>query len=106
MYKVIIAPQAKRELSNAIAYLRHELGNPIAASRLADGAQDTFQNLRTMSERYPLCDDPALRIQGYRRAPVLRYLLIFRITKKPDQVRILHFFHETQDYRVTLLAET
>ena len=55
---------------------------------------------RSMPERYPFCDDPVLRLQGCRRAPVGKYLFIFRITKSPNQVRVVHFFHETQNYLV------
>lgn len=106
MFKVLLAPGAKRELESALAYIKQELRNPIAAAKLADAALKTLQNLKTMPERYPFCEDPVLRLQGYRRAPVTRYLLVFRITKNPDQVRVVHFFHETQDYLMTLQTES
>ena len=106
MYKVLLAPGAKQELRNALAYIKRKLRNPIAAARLADEAKTTLRNLRSMPERYPLCDDPVLRLQGYRHAPVTKYQFIFRITKAPKQVRVLHFFHETQDYLVTLQMES
>lgn len=102
MFKVLLAPGAKRELESALAYIKQELRNPIAAAKLADAALKTLQNLKTMPERYPFCEDPVLRLQGYRRAPVTRYLFVFRITRNPDQVRVVHFFHETQDYLVSM----
>ena len=105
MYKVILAPGAKQELRNALAYIKRKLRNPPAASHLADEAKTTLRNLRSMPERYPLCDDPILRLQGYRHTPVMKYQFIFRIAKHPNQVRVLHFFHETQDYLVTLQTE-
>ena len=105
MFKVLLAPGAKRELESALAYIKQELRNPIAA-KLADAALKTLQNLKTMPERYPFCEDPVLRLQGYRRAPVTRYLLVFRITKNPDQVRVVHFFLETQDYLMTLQTDS
>lgn len=106
MYKVILAPGAKHELRNALAYIKRKLRNPPAASHLADEAKTTLRNLRSMPERYPLCDDPVLRLQGYHRAPVGKYLFIFRITKSPHQVRVVHFFHETQDYLVSMQMES
>ena len=106
MYKVLLAPGAKQELRNAFAYIKRKLRNPIAAARLADEAKTTLRNLRSMPERYPLCDDPILQLQEYRHAPVTKYQFIFRITKAPKQVRVLHFFHETQDYLVTLQMES
>lgn len=106
MYKVLLAPGAKRELRNVLAYIRRKLCNPVAATHLADTAKTTLQNLRSMPERHPFCDDPVLRLQGYRRAPVAKYLFVFRITQSPRLVRVVHFFHETQDYLVTLQTET
>ena len=106
MYKVLLAPGAKQELRTAIAYIKRTLRNPPAAAHLADEAKTTLRNLRSMPERYPLCEDPVLRLQGYRHAPVTKYLFIFRITKNPNQVRVVHFFHETQNYLVTLQTES
>ena len=106
MFKVLLAPGAKQELESALAYIKQELRNPIAAAKLADAALRTLQNLKTMPERFPFCEDPVLRLQGYRRAPVTRYLLVFRITKSPNQVRVVHFFHETQDYLVSMQMES
>ena len=106
MYKVLLAPGAKQELRNAIAYIKRKLRNPIAATRLADEAKTTLGNLRSMPERYPFCDDPVLRLRGYRHAPVTKYLFIFRITRHPNQVRVVHFFHETQDYLLILQTES
>ena len=106
MYKVLLAPGAKQELRNAIAYIKRKLRNPMAAARLADEAKTALHNLRSMPERFPFCEDPVLRLQGYRHAPVTKYQFIFRITKHPNQVRVVHFFHETQDYLVTLQMES
>ena len=106
MYKVLLAPGAKQELRNAIAYIKRKLRNPPAAAHLADEAKTTVRNLRSMPARYPFCEDPVLRVQGYRRAAVLKYLFIFRITRNPNQVRVVHFFHETEDYLVTLQTES
>ena len=105
MYKVLLAPGAKQELRNAIAYIKRKLRNPMAAARLADEAKTALHNLRSMPERFPFCEDPVLRLQGYRHAPVTKYQFIFRITKHPNQVRVLHFFHETQDYLVSMQME-
>ena len=58
MYKVLLAPGAKQELRDALAYIKRKLRNPIAAARLADEARTTLRNLRSMPERYPFCDDP------------------------------------------------
>lgn len=106
MFKVLLAPGAKQELERALAYIKQELRNPIAAAKLADAALRTLQNLKTMPERFPFCEDPVLRLQGYRRAPVTRYLFVFRITQNPDQVRVVHFFHETQDYLMALQTDS
>ena len=52
-----------------------------------------------------LCRDPVLRRLGYRRYPIDNYIVIFRIVEKAKEVRVVHFFHMTQDYLSALKNE-
>lgn len=46
----------------------------------------------------------ALRADGYRQIRVKKYILVYRVDEVAGAVRILHVYHESQDYFVRLLA--
>ena len=105
MYKVIISPSASADLFNALKYIAYELENPQAAAKLADGVGKCYADLEDLPAAHELCRDPVLRKIGYRRYPVGNYLVIFRIIEDSQEVRVVHFFHATQDYLSTLRDE-
>ena len=105
MYKVIISPSASADLFNALKYIAYELENPQAAAKLADGVEKCYADLEDLPAAHELCRDPVLRKIGYRRYPVGNYLVIFRIIEDSQEVRVVHFFHATQDYLSTLRDE-
>ena len=105
MYKVIISPSASADLFNALKYIAYELENPQAAAKLADGVEKCYADLEDLPAAHELCRDPVLRKIGYRRYPVGNYLVIFRIIEDSQEVRVVHFFHATQDYLSTLRYE-
>lgn len=102
MYRVVISPSANADVASALGYVARELGNPQAAARLADGLGECYARLGETPSAHELCRDPVLRRLGYRRCPVGNYLVVFRVVEESREVRIVHFFHETQDYLSTL----
>ena len=105
MYKVVISPSANVDLFNALKYIAYELENPSADEKLADGDDRCYDALEEMPAAHELCRDPVLRRLGYRRYPIGNYIVIFRIVEKVKEVRVVHFFHATQDYLSTLKNE-
>lgn len=98
MYNVIISSSANADLFDILRYIAVELENPPAASDLADKVEKCYLDLRTMPSAHALCADPVLRLKGYRKYPVGNYLVIFRIVDECSEVRVVHIFHETQNY--------
>ena len=105
MYKVVISPSANADLFNALKYIAYELENPSAAQKLADWVERCYADLEEMPAAHELCRDPVLRRLGYRRYPVDNYIVIFRVVEKAKEVRVVHFFHMTQDYLSMLKSE-
>ena len=105
MYKVVISPSANADLLNALKHIAYELENPSAAEKLADGVERCYADLEEMPAAHELCRDPVLRRLGYRRYSVDNYIVIFRIVEKAKEVRVVHFFHMTQDYLLALKNE-
>lgn len=106
VYDVVISPEAEDDLDRAIRYLAIELGNPQAASALADKVEACLCNLATMPERFSLCKDAVLRAHGYRRVPIGNYVIVYRIDEAARRVLIVHFYHTLQDYEKALLQNT
>ena len=105
MYKVVISPSANADLFNALKYIAYELENPAAAEKLADGVDKCYADLEEMPAAHELCRDPVLRRLGYRRYPIDNYIVIFRVVERAKEVRVVHFFHMTQDYLLALKNE-
>ena len=98
MYKVVISPSANADLFNVLRYIVQELENPQAATELADKIEKCYLDLQSMPNAHALCADPLLRLKGYRKYPVGDYLVIFRVVEDCSEVRVVHIFHETQNY--------
>ena len=47
---------------------------------------------------YGACHDPRLNKEGYRRAPVKKYLVVFKIHEDANDVHVHAIFHGSQDY--------
>ena len=105
MYKVVISPSANADLFNTLKYIAYELENPSAAEKLADEVERCYADLEEMPAAHELCRDPVLRRLGYRRYPIDNYIVIFRVVEKVKEVRVVHFFHMTQDYLLALKNE-
>ena len=105
MYRVVISPSANADLFNSLNYIAYKLGNPQAATRLADGIERCYADLEGFPAAHELCRDPVLVRMGYRRYPVGNYLVIFRIVEEAREVRVLHIFHALQNYLETLKDE-
>lgn len=54
--------------------------------------------LETMPELFPLCADLRLAELGYRKAIVRAYVLVYEIGRNEQVVRVLRFFHSSEDY--------
>ena len=98
MYNVVIAPSANADLFNMLRYIAKELENPQAATELADKIEKCYLDLQSMPGAHALCANPLLRLKGYRKYLVGNYLVIFRVVEESSEVRIVHIFHETQNY--------
>ena len=98
MYNVVISPSANADLFGILRYLAEELENPQTATDFADGVERCYLDLQSMPSAHAFCADPLLRLKGYRKYPVGNYLVIFRVIEERSEVRVVHIFHETQNY--------
>lgn len=97
-YRILITEDAATDLDNFIRYLIYEKNNIQAAKNLLNDFENTKQMLSNVAASLKYCDNPKLRIIGYRRINFLkhRYFMLYRI--KNNTVIVDNIFHSLQDY--------
>jgi len=103
MYDVFVSAEADADLDRIIRYIAVELGNPSAASTLADKICARLSALETMPAKFSFCKDAILRAQGYHRVQAANYLILYRIDEAAKRVFVVHYYHTLQDYERDLL---
>lgn len=78
-YKVIITPEAKRDLTDLFNYITFKLESPSGARRVNDRILDYISNLSTFPNRYPIMDFEPARSQGIHRYVVGNYIVCYII---------------------------
>lgn len=106
MASLVIAPSAENDLNSIVDYITRDLCNPEAASGFLDKVENAYDTLESLPNVFPFCDDAYLRARGYRQVLLGNYLMIYRVENGEGIVRILHFYHSTQDYLAKLMVET
>ena len=98
MYNVEVSKRAEDDLDNIITYISQNLSAPKAASDFADKIYDCYDNLENNPYIYSACNDSRLNKEGYRRALVKNYLVVFKIHEDNKAVHVHAIFHGSQDY--------
>lgn len=98
VYDLIVTDEAHRDLDEALDYIGGHLSNPGAASGLLRQVEACYERLRDFPSMYERCRDPHLREQGYRKAVIGRFVLIYRPSEEERTVYILRFFYGGRDY--------
>lgn len=105
MAKLTIAPSASAELDSIIDYINLELHNPEAADALLDEIDKCYDTIENLPSSFPFCPEPRLRAAQYHRIEVRGYVMIYRYDEDVDEVRVLHFYHDTQSYLTRMTME-
>ena len=97
-YKLKVSPHTERQIENALLYVSNTLSNPSAAAFILADIEDAYDILESAPESFPLCDDPYLKLQNYRKFTLRHhsYLFIYRI--QDSTVYLAGFFHMLENY--------
>lgn len=97
-YKVVITRSARAQLAQILRYLRQNLSNEQAARNVKEDIEDTKLRLSCIAGSLKLCDDPELRVLGYRTIHLKRhrYFMLYKIID--NMVRVDGIYHDLQDY--------
>ena len=98
MSKLLVSPAADRDLDSILSYLINELCNPQAAGNLLDEVEAAYDALVENPEAFEMCRDQRLVELEYRKVQVGNYLMIYQYDSELDEINVLRFFHESQNY--------
>ena len=98
MYKLIITELAHQDLDNIVSYIVVRLANPAAASSFLDEINKCYEYLRNNPIMYSKCYDSRLEKEGYRKAVIKNYIMVYKVDEDTKMVSILRFFYGAQDY--------
>ena len=98
MYSLFVTAQAEDDLDNIVAYIAQKLCSPSAAGELLYGVEACYENLRRTPYMYGECSDIKLKAEGYRRAVIGSYVLVFKIDEVSKNVLIMRYFYGARDY--------
>ncbi|MCI8472569.1 MAG: type II toxin-antitoxin system RelE/ParE family toxin [Clostridiales bacterium] len=98
MYKLLITELAQNDLDEIVGYIVNQLANPIAAGTFLDEVEKCYENLRSNPYIYAKSNDARLEKEGYRRALIKNYLLMFKVNEETKTVTAYRFFYGAMDY--------
>ncbi|MDK2986528.1 MAG: toxin ParE1/3/4 [Clostridia bacterium] len=98
MYKLIVTELAHQDLDNIVSYIAVQLANPAAASNFLNEVDKCYGYLKSNPMMYSKCNDSRLEKEGYRKAVVKNYIIVYKVDEKAKEVSVLRFFYGAQDY--------
>ena len=98
MYKLRIAQLAHEDLVSIVSYITVELANPVAAADFLDEVEKCYDYLKRNPMMYSKCTNVQLESEGYRKALIKNYILIFKIVESSNIVNVMRFFYGARDY--------
>lgn len=103
MFRLEITESAESDLDEITDYIGRTLCNPPAVATFLDAIDAACSELTEMPEMFPLCADSRLADLGYRKVVVRSYIMVYEIDGEEDVVRILRFFHGSENYADKML---
>jgi plasmid stabilization system protein ParE len=98
MYRLDITDLAHEDLENIIGYITKNLAALEAATGFVEEVAVIYTHLQQNPYQFPQCYDTHLAKEGYRRALIKNYLLVYKVFDDTQMVVGYRFFHGTQNY--------
>lgn len=97
-YRIVETELALQDLDNILEYIAVSLSNPTAAADFADAVEDCYSALEEMPLMFEFCRNPRLRAQGYHKAVIKNYVMVYKLDERAKAVQVMRFFYGRQDY--------
>ena len=97
-YKLIVSKEAHEDVDEIAGYIAHELKNMAAASGFLDDVEKSYRSLTENPRLFALCDDARLQREGYRKAVIKNYLVLYRIDEEKKAVYVVRVVYGPRNY--------
>ena len=87
-YRLIILPEAQKDIRNIILYIARELAAPQAALNLQNEFQKEINSLAEMPRRIKIVDEQPWKDAGIRKTRVKNYYIYFLVDDEEMAVKV------------------
>lgn len=98
MYRLVVTELAHGDLDNIVSYIAVQLDNPMSAANFLDEVERCFGFLKSNPLMYERGHDVRLETEGYRKATINNYVLVYKLDETAKTVIIYRFFYGAQNY--------
>lgn len=98
MYRLIVSELAHQDLDSIISYIAIQLANPAAVTNFLDEIVKCYSYLKSNPMMYSKCNDSRLAKEGYRKAVIKNYILVYKVDEIAKTISVLRFFYGARDY--------
>ena len=98
MNKLVVTELAQDDLERIVEYIAIDLANTTAASEFLSEVQKCYEYLKSNPFIYAISDDRRLAKEGYRKALIKNYILVFKVDEKTKITTVYRFFYAARDY--------
>ena len=98
MYQLNYLPIARQDMAEIAGYISHDLGNPLAAQKLAYEMIEAAEMLAEFPYSNAIHFSVKPFKQEYRRLVVKNYIMFYWVDEKKKQVTVARVIYARRDY--------
>jgi len=92
IYRVRVEGPAEHDFQRIITYIAETLEATAAALSFMDDVDACYERLQENPYLYEQCRESRLQNEGYRRAVIGNYVLVYKVLEEKKEVEIHRFF--------------
>ncbi|MCL2083107.1 MAG: type II toxin-antitoxin system RelE/ParE family toxin [Oscillospiraceae bacterium] len=97
MYRLDVTAHAELELDRIVSYIAEKLVAPQAAVDFVNEVYACYERLEENPFSYEECRSLKLKNEGYRRAIIKNYIMLYKIYESTNKIIVHRFFYGGQD---------
>ena len=96
-YKLIILPEAQKDIRDIVVYIARDLMAPQAALALQDDLEERIRSLGFQPKRFKTVDEQPWKDAGIRKTRVKNYYIYYLVDDKDNAVKIIAVIYTGRD---------
>ena len=103
IYKIIILPEAQKDIRGIVLYIAKELAAPLAALNLENAFEEEIKSLVKMPKRIKTVDEQPWKDAGIRKTRVKNYYIYFIVDDEEMAVKIMAVIYVKMDQKKQMI---